>query len=278
MSHAPGVDSFQPGGENRRLFADRTPMFSLGAWMRRRRARRLPLSEPEFLATAARLPGMAQLPAARLAQWQQLTREFLSDKHIHGAGGLEPDAAMRQCIAQLATWPILDLGYAALDGWHDVIVYPGAFRARRERHDEDIEHLVHEYEEELAGESMDHGPLVLSWDDILTDLEHPEEMQSLVVHEIAHKLDGLSGAVNGAPPMRKSMSQQAWTEAFSAAFEAMNQQLDAEQETVLDPYAASAPEEFFAVMSEYHFIAPDLLAEVYPQVAAQLRQFYGPSP
>ncbi|PSD25415.1 hypothetical protein C7E12_21005, partial [Stenotrophomonas maltophilia] len=38
------------------------------------------------------------------------------------------------------------------------------------------------------------------------------------------------------------------------------------------------PEEFFAVSSEYHFSAPDLLQQALPEVAAQLRRFYGEPP
>ena len=54
--------------------------------------------------------------------------------------------------------------------------------------------------------------------------------------------------------------------------------MDAGRETALDPYAAEAPEEFFAVASEYHFSAPALLAEAMPTVAVHLTRFYGPSP
>ncbi|MEL6078911.1 zinc-dependent peptidase, partial [Stenotrophomonas maltophilia] len=43
-------------------------------------------------------------------------------------------------------------------------------------------------------------------------------------------------------------------------------------------YAAEAPEEFFAVASEYPFSAPDLLQQAWPEVAAQLRRFYGEPP
>jgi Mlc titration factor MtfA (ptsG expression regulator) len=54
--------------------------------------------------------------------------------------------------------------------------------------------------------------------------------------------------------------------------------VEAERETEIDPYAATAPEEFFAVVSEYHFSAPGLLADAMPEIAAHLREFYGPSP
>lgn len=56
------------------------------------------------------------------------------------------------------------------------------------------------------------------------------------------------------------------------------QRVDAGEDTEIAPYAAEAPEEFFAVVSEYHFSAPHLLARAMPQVAAHLERFYGPSP
>ena len=55
-------------------------------------------------------------------------------------------------------------------------------------------------------------------------------------------------------------------------------QVDLGRETAIDPYAAEAPEEFFAVVTEYHFSAPDVLAGSMPAVAEHLRRFYGPSP
>jgi Mlc titration factor MtfA (ptsG expression regulator) len=47
---------------------------------------------------------------------------------------------------------------------------------------------------------------------------------------------------------------------------------------LLDPYAAEAPAEFFAVMSEAFFEAPDLLLREYPAVYQQLREFLGQDP
>jgi Mlc titration factor MtfA (ptsG expression regulator) len=64
----------------------------------------------------------------------------------------------------------------------------------------------------------------------------------------------------------------------SSAYDAFCAQVDAGEETLIDPYAAEAPEEFFAVASEYHFSAPDLLQQALPEVAAQLRRFYGEPP
>ncbi len=54
--------------------------------------------------------------------------------------------------------------------------------------------------------------------------------------------------------------------------------MDRGGETPIDVYAAEAPEEFFAVASEYHFSAPALLAREMPAVAGHLQRFYGESP
>ena len=157
-----------------------------------------------------------------------------------------------------------------------MVIYPGAFRVHRRHHDEDTG-VVAEWEDELAGEAWDQGPLVLSWDDIEADLAEPEAGFQLVVHEMAHKLDALDGAMDGTPPLPAAW-QREWARDFQAAYEAFCARVDAGEETEIDPYAAEAPEEFFAVASEYHFSAPALLAEQMPAVAAHLRRFYGDSP
>ena len=41
------------------------------------------------------------------------------------------------------------------------MVYPGDFRVRRSELDEDG--VVHEWDDELAGEAMPGGPVVISW-------------------------------------------------------------------------------------------------------------------
>jgi hypothetical protein len=46
----------------------------------------------------------------------------------------------------------------------------------------------------------------------------------------------------------------------------------------LDDYAAESPAEFFAVMSEAFFESPHGLAASYPDVYAQLVQFYRQDP
>jgi Mlc titration factor MtfA (ptsG expression regulator) len=74
------------------------------------------------------------------------------------------------------------------------------------------------------------------------------------------------------------MDPRAWTAAFKQAFEACCKQLDKGDELVIDPYAATSPAEFFAVMSEAFFVKPCAIQQYFPQVYQQLSAFYRQNP
>ena len=222
------------------------------------------------------LPWLQRLDEIRRQRLFGLVAQFLAGKAITPVHGLSLDAAQRRRLAALACLPLLEYGAEGLRGWSQVIVYPGAFGVQRRHHDEDTG-VVAEWRDELAGESWEQGPLVLSWNDIEADLAEPEAGFQLVVHEMAHKLDALDGVMDGTPPLPAAW-QREWARDFQAAYGLFCTRVDAGEETPIDDYAAEAPEEFFAVTSEYHFSAPALLAREMPAVAAHLRRFYGDSP
>lgn len=222
------------------------------------------------------LPFLARLAPGRRERLHALVARFLDEKTITPLQGLVLDADQRLQLAALACLPLLEFGAEGLHGWRQVLVYPGAFRVRRRHHDEDTG-VVAEWSEDLSGEAWDQGPLVLSWDDIQAELAEPEEGFQLVVHEMAHKIDILDGAMDGTPPLPAAW-QREWAQDFQAAYDAFCARVDAGEETAIDAYAAEAPEEFFAVASEYHFSAPALLAREMPAVAGHLQRFYGESP
>lgn len=225
---------------------------------------------------AADLPWLSRLAGDRRDRLSALTARFLAGKAITPVHGLALDERQRLRLAALACLPLLEFGAEGLRGWSQVVVYPGAFRVQRQHHHEETG-VLEEWQEDLAGESWDHGPLVLSWDDVEADLADPEAGFQLVVHEMAHKLDALDGAMDGTPPLPAEW-QREWARDFQAAYDDFCARMDAGGDSAIDPYAAEAPEEFFAVTSEYHFSAPALLAVEMPAVAAHLRRFYGESP
>ncbi len=242
-----------------------------------------PFDAAEWEALLARSPLLAGLDPPARERLRGLAAHFLERQAITPAQGLVLEAGDRLALAAHACLPLLRFGEGGLRGWSQVIVHPGAFRVEQGRHgaphDMDTLEVVHEGFEDREGESWEHGPMVLSWADLEAEMLAPEPGYQLVVHEMAHKLDGLDGLMDGTPPLPRDWQRQ-WALDFGAAFAAINAELDAdpEAETAIDAYAAEAPEEFFAVASEYHFTAPAVLRAAYPAVADHLERFYGPPP
>ncbi len=234
------------------------------------------LDEAEWSRVVARVPWVAALDPARRERLRTLVGRFLRDKAIVPVGDFAIDAHQAQVLAALCCLPVLEFGYGGLAGWSELILYPDTFRAHRSHFDEHTGVLT-EGEEELAGEAWDRGPVILSWGDIEADLAEPDAGFNVAAHEIAHKLDVLDGVMDGTPPLPRDW-QRAWARDFQAAYDALCEDLDQGREPAIDAYAASAPEEFFAVCTEYHFSAPQALADAMPAVAAHLERFYGPSP
>lgn len=220
----------------------------------------------------AGLPFLDHLSAADRARLRAMALEFVAQKEWHGAQGLQLTPDIQLAIALQACLPVLNLGLDSYRGWVGVIVYPGDFIIPRRQMSEDG--VVHEFDDEVAGEAWQGGPVLLSW------FDRPEQADGMnvVIHEFAHKLDMLNGVPDGLPPLHEGMRRQAWTGAFEPAWRDFCERVDDGEDTWIDPYAAESPAEFFAVTSEVFFEAPDLLHHEYPAVYEQLRQFYRQDP
>ena len=172
--------------------------------------------------------------------------------------------------------PVLELGLAWYDGFVGIVVHADAVVAQREVIDD--AGVVHEYEEELSGEAMHGGPVMLSWSDVDEAGESAEVGYNVVIHEFAHVLDMRDGPADGVPPLADRSAHDAWRQVLTVEFDAFCARVDAEEEVLLDPYAAEAPEEFFAVASEAFFVAPrDFLTE-HPRMYELLRGFFRQDP
>jgi len=243
-------------------------------WRRRRQLERARLPEAEWQATVANLPALVGMTPAELEQLRDLATLFLAEKALEPAGELELAPEMGPLIAAQACLPILKLGLDYYQDWSAVILYPEGFLAHHEY--TDANGLVHSVHRPLIGEAWERGPVILSWADIVETLDQPG--LNVVIHEMAHKLDMLTGAVNGLPPLHRGMTVRNWSRAFNTAYEHLGRQVDRGRPTALDPYAADSPAEFFAVASEVFFETPAVIADTYPAVYVQLRAFYRQDP
>lgn len=254
-------------------------------------SRRLPIELPVWQQLIERLPFLQGFDDDDALRFRTLIAEFLTSKTISGAGGLQIDDEIRLSVAAQACLPILNRGLALYDTFSEVIVYPAAFQVRRTITDE--AGVVHEIDDVLAGEAMEGGPVVLSWDDV----EYDETgSANVVVHEFAHKLDLADGVADGVPPMPTAL-QRRWVRALEASYDAFVDALDAVETAIpphvdpespaadpyyerlpLDPYAATDPSEFFAVAAEAFFVDPARLRAAYPDLYGCLVDYFGGDP
>jgi Mlc titration factor MtfA (ptsG expression regulator) len=235
-------------------------------WRRRRVLARHAIDDSLWRRATRGLTFLPKSPKLR-----RLALLFLAEKEFTGAHGLEVTDTMRVSIAAQACLPILELGLDWYAGWRGIVVYPGDFRVRREWVDE--AGVVHEWDDELAGEAMPGGPIVLSWDATAND-----SAINVVIHEFAHKIDMLNGEADGMPPLHAGMDRHAWRTALEDAYQGFCDAVERGRDTWLDPYAAEDISEFFAVVTEAFFQEGRETRRRYPDLYRQLRLFYKQDP
>jgi len=228
--------------------------------------------------------GMGKEDEARL---RGLSGQFLATKKFDPVQGAEIDDHLKASVASQACLPLLGLDMSWYRGFSTIFVTPNAYTITQRWTDE--WGVVREYEEEVAGEAFSMGPISLSIPDI--DASGWGDGYNVVIHEMAHRLDGLNGAFDGCPPLHDGMDESLWSMVLTEAWEDLNAKLSSsaggrrarhrgtsKQRARIDPYAAESPDEFFAVSCEYFWERPSLLIREYPAVFEQLKSFFRRDP
>lgn len=243
-------------------------------WRRKHILQRHALPEEEWRAAVSDLPLLRGLSGDELRRLRELATLFLYEKEVVAGGVHSLSIGLRLKIAAQACLPILELGIGYYAGWVGVIVYPDEFVPEYEYADDTG--VMHLARGSIIGEAWERGPVILSGVDAERSGEH--DGVNVVIHEFAHKLDRMNGAMDGLPPLHRGMSVAGWAKTFSSAFDDFRAKADSGEETEIDPYAAESPAEFFAVMSEAFFEIPHALLRQYPDVYRQFADFYRQDP
>ena len=260
----------------------------LGKRRRDRALRSHPIPDALWHDTVERLPFLAYLAPADLDRLRELTSLFLAEKSLSTAHRLELTDAMIVGIAVQACLPVLNLDLSLYAGWVGIVVYPGEFVIRKTVQDDDG--VVHEVEQDASGEAWEGGPVILSWED--AQMTDARDAYNVVIHEFAHKIDMLNGAADGYPPLFRRwhaphLDAQAWSDVFDHAYDQFCARVDAvpdrawarfERDSLIDPYAADHPSEFFAVCSEALFVQPRAFEAEFPELYRLLARYYRQDP
>ncbi|MFN0185498.1 MAG: zinc-dependent peptidase [Aquabacterium sp.] len=241
-------------------------------WRDQRALQRRAVPDALWHETLAALPFVACRPDDQRAELRRLSSLFLDRKEFTGAGGLVVTDAMAVSVAVQACLPILALGLQAYDRFVGIVIHPDEVVAPREVTDEDG--VVHRYDEVLAGEAMEGGPLVLSWPDVDAAGDAADWGYNVVIHEFTHVLD----QGGGMPQMPDAAHARAWMSIMETEYEAFRAAVDRGDDTLLDPYGAEAPEEFFAVASEAFFVMPLPVRDEHPALYALFSGYFRQDP
>lgn len=250
-----------------------------GWWRRWRQARTLErraIPEALWQLTLARYPFLASRGDDSAQRLREFATLFLAQKEFHGVRGLEVSDEMAVAIAAQACLPALELGLEWYDGFVGIVVHADAVVARREIEDDDG--IVHAFDEELSGEAMSGGPVMLAWRDVDEAGESAVDGYNVVVHEFVHVIDMRRDVTAGLEFADPATEHGRWVNALADEYEQFAARVDAGEETFVDPYGAEAVEEFFAVASEAFFVAPSELLDEEPRTYALLQSFFKQDP
>jgi Mlc titration factor MtfA (ptsG expression regulator) len=240
---------------------------------RRRRLWRRPFPAAWDAILREELPGLARLPTDLMRQLKAHLQVFLDEKPIVGCGGLVVDDRIRVTIAAQACLLLLNRRDADYyPELRQVLVYPDAFVV--ERLQSDSLGLQYHAAQVLSGESWSRGQVVLSWQAAREGARQPGDGRNVVIHEFAHQLDQEFGPANGAPLLARREDYARWSEVLGKEYTKLREALSQGEPTLLDPYGATDPAEFFACASELFFERPRDLAIQHPALYNELRRYY----
>lgn len=220
----------------------------------------------------AHIPFYECIPTSLRDRLHALMQIFVREKAYVGCNGLVVTDEMRVVIAAYACLLVVNRPGVPRSHFYDelmsILVYPTAFIVHES---DEQDGIVTEGHRVLSGQAWDVRRIILSWEDVQ---DAASDHVNVVLHEFAHYLDMEDEAMDGAPGLGSAADYEEWSSTFWEEYERLADEVDAGRETLLDPYAATEPAEFFAVATETFFHQPRELLAAHPKLYEQLTKYY----
>lgn len=200
---------------------------------------------------------------------------FLHEKEFVGCAGLEVTDEIRVTVAGSACVLLLNRETKCYPGFSSILIYPRAYVVKQLSVDGVA---VVEREQTRLGESWQRGPIVLSWDAAEHGAWDAKDGHNVILHEFAHKLDAEDGVMDGAPLFEQRSCYVSWARVLQPEFVKLQAKAGKGRKTVMDPYGATNPAEFFAVLTETFFEKPKSLHRKHPELYDEVKMFYQVDP
>jgi Mlc titration factor MtfA (ptsG expression regulator)/Tfp pilus assembly protein PilF len=215
----------------------------------------------------------SKLPGSQQQKLVGAARIIAVERRFEGCKGLVVTEEMKITIAAQAALLVLGNEGYYFERVTSFLLYPYTMvlppqGAPRGSEDDDL------HEQAILGQAFQTGQIILSWPDVLRGGRVPNDGENVVLHELAHHLDGLDGQMGGSPPGLPADRQDHFHRVFEQSLDQFRRDLDRGIDTVLHPPAADSTTELFAYSTEAFFERPEVLCEQYPDLFDCLREFY----
>ena len=234
----------------------------------RRPWRRWRLAQAEFPEThrrwlRAHVPLYRKLKPPDRERFERDVQFVLGEYSFEGVQDVEVTDSLRLSVA--AGIAVLLHGRPAweLPGSRSILFYP-------ERFDETYHGTMTARYDGMAHQQ---GPIILTVSAVEYSWRDPGDGDNVVLHELAHLFDFDNEGADGVPSLVDPVSASDWQALVREEMRRVEQ-----GQSLLRPYAAEAPSEFFAVAVEHFFEQPEPLARHHETLFRALVSFFRVDP
>ncbi|TWU06443.1 M90 family metallopeptidase [Stieleria varia] len=195
-------------------------------------------------------------------RFRNLVKVFLDEVRITGIRTTVDDRT-RVLVAASAVIPILGFDDWEYNGLGEVLIYPDGFDEQYQNASGD-RHILG-----MVGTGHLSGVMILSQPDLISGFANPEDKRNVGIHEFAHLVDKADGSVDGLPIGIDQPTAAPWVQWVGEELKSTSR-----GRHHIDDYAYTNEAEYFAVLTEYFFEAPEVLAKKNPQLYQMMQSMY----
>lgn len=201
----------------------------------------------------------------RKQRFRQLVAIFLDEVRITGIR-TDVDETTRVLVAASAIIPIFNFDHWEYSRLGEVLIYPGSFD---KNYQTDLEGQCDGQCNTLGmvGDGPLSGAMILSKPALIAGFDIANDKQNVGIHEFAHLVDKADGYFDGIPPGVPADLAQEWIQWVAKELADPPKSL-----SHIKDYAYTNEVEYFAVLMEYFFEAPEILQRKNPQLYEMLEK------
>ena len=236
--------------------------------MRRQTKRRLnrmrdPFPKPWSAILQSDVAFYRSLQPEERERFEQMVKIFVDETRITGVR-TDVDDRTRLLVAASAIIPVFGFEDWEYSGLGEVLIYPNAFG-------DDFRSDVGADRNVLGMVGGGHlsGVMILSKADLISGFANPEDKRNVGIHEFAHLVDKADGVIDGIPAGIPASIVRPWIHWVGTELKSTSS-----GKHHIDDYAYTNEGEYFAVLSEYFFEAPDVLKKKNPELYGLMESMY----